>query len=264
MKVFFIVLFLWPAVLLAENPFDGTWITKLETIQLPQQPENYLLQNDDYECSTCIPRIKVKADGKDYAVPGSPYFNTIAVRVMNPNRIEIMEKLKGKTVYSESDTIASDGNTLVQKMTDTAAADREPMMATETLKRLGAGPVGSSPVSGSWQAEKIEGASENGTSVTYRSKGDRFEASNPNGEGYSAKFDGNEYPIHGLPAHNTVSLQRIDSNTIVETDREDGVVHYQVRMTVSPDGKSMQVTELDKERGTQMMYTMEKKRSSDK
>ena len=259
MKVFLAALLLWPAVLLGQSPFDGTWVTKLETIQLPQQPESYLLQKDDYECSTCVPKIKVKADGKDYPVPGSPYFNTIAVRVINPKSIEITEKLAGKTVYSENDTVASDGNTLVEMMVDTAASNGEPMVATETFKRMSAGPTGSSPISGSWQPEKIVGASENGTSVTYRTKGDRLEASNPNGEGYSAKFDGNEYPIHGLPAHNTVSLQRIDANTIVETDREDGVVHYQVRMTVSPDRKTMQVTETDNERGTQMTYTMEKK-----
>jgi len=37
------------------------------------------------------------------------------------------------------------------------------------------------------------------------------------------------------------------------------VIHYQVRMTVSPDGKSMQVTEVDNEKGTQMNYAMEKK-----
>ncbi len=194
MKAFLAVLLLWPAVLLAESPFDGTWVAKLETIQLPQKPEDYSLQNGDYECSTCVPRIKVKADGKDYPVPGSPYFGTIAVRVINPNSVEITEKLAGKTVYSENDTVASDGNTLVQMMIDTAAANGEPMTATETLKRVSAAPAGSSPISGSWQAEKIEGASENGTSVTYRSKGEEFEASNPSGEGYSAKFDGKEYP----------------------------------------------------------------------
>lgn len=259
MKAFLAALLLWPAVLLAQSPFDGTWGTKLDTIQLPQSPESYLLQKDDYECSTCVPHIKVKADGKDYPVAGSPYFSTVAVRVINPNSIEITEKLAGKTVYSENDTVASDGNTLVEMMVDTAAPTGEPMTATETLKRVSAGPVGSTPVSGSWQPQKIEGASENGTSVTYRIKGDRLEASNPNGEGYSAKFDGSEYPIRGLPAHNTVSLQRIDPNTIVETDREDGVVHYQDRMTVSPDGKTMQVTETDNERGTQMTYTMQKK-----
>jgi len=259
MKSSLVVLLLWPAVLLAQGSFDGTWVAKLDTIQFPQRPESYLLQKGSYECSSCVPRIKVKADGKDYPVAGSPYFSTIAVQAMNPNGIEITEKLAQKTVYSEIDTVSSDGNTLVQKITDTAAANGEPVTATETFKRVSPGPAGSSPISGSWQAEKIEGTSENGMSVTYHSTGDGLEASNPSGEGYSAKFDGKDYPIHGEPAHNTVSLQRIDANTIVETDKQDGVTHYQVRMTVPQDGKSMQVTEIDNERGSQMTYTMQKK-----
>ena len=45
----------------------------------------------------------------------------------------------------------------------------------------------------------------------------------------------------------------------METDKQDGVIHYQVRMTVSQDGKLMQVTEIDNERRTQMTYTMQKK-----
>lgn len=259
MKALLAVLLLWPTLLLAQSPFDGTWVAKPDTIQFPQRPESYLLQNGTYECSSCVPRIKVKADGKDYAVAGSPYFSTIAVRVINPNSIEITEKLAQTTVYSEIDTVASDGSTLVQEITDAAAPKGEPVTATETYKRVSPGPAGSSPISGSWQAQKIESASENGMSVSYHSTGDGLEASNPSGEGYSAKFDGKEYPIHGEPAHSTVYLQRIDANTIVETDKQDGAIHYQVRMTVSPDGKSMQVTEIDNERGTQMMYTMQKK-----
>ncbi len=259
MKALLVALMLWPAALLAQSPFDGTWVAKLDTIQFPQQPENYLLQNGEYECSTCVPKIKVKADGEDHMVAGSPYFSTIAVQLVNPNNIQITEKLREKNVYSEIDTVSADGNTLVEKITDTAAPNGEPVTATETYKRVSAGPAGSSPISGSWQAEKIEGASENGMSVTYHSTNDGLEASNPSGEGYSAKFDGKEYPIHGEPAHNTVALQRIDTLTIVETDRQDGVIHYQVRMTISPDRKSMQVTEVDDERGTQMSYAMEKK-----
>ena len=259
MKSFLVALMLWPTALLAQGPFDGIWVAKLDTIQFPQQPETYLLQNGEYECSTCVPKIKVKADGEDHMVAGSPYFSAIAVHVADLNNIQITEKLREKTVYSEIDTVSADGNTLIEKITDTAAPNGEPATATETYKRVNPGPAASSPISGSWQAEKIEGTSENGMSVTYHSTNDGLEASNPSGEGYSAKFDGKEYPIRGEPAHNTVSLQRIDANTIVETDKQDGVIHYQVRMTVSPDGKSMQVTETDNERGAQMNYAMVKK-----
>ncbi len=259
MKIFLVVLLLWPAVLVAQSPFDGTWVTKLDTIQFPNEPENYLLQGGTYECSTCVPRIKLKADGKDYPVAGSPYFSTIAVQVLNDKNVQITEKLADKTVYSEIDTVSPDGNTLVQKITDSAAPNGEPVTATETFRRVGPAPAGSSAISGSWQAQKLEDTSENGMSVTYHSTRDGLQASTPSGEGYSAKFDGKDYPIHGQPGHNTVSLRRINSDTIIETDKQDGAIHYELRMVVSGDGKSMSVVELDHERGTRTEYTMRKK-----
>jgi hypothetical protein len=258
MKSFLIAVLLWPAVLLGQSPIDGTWVVNMDSIQFPQQPETYSLQNGEYQCSTCVPAIKVKADGQDHMVSGSPYFSTIAVRIVNPKSIEITEKLREKTVYLETDTVASDGNTLTEHITDSAALNGSPLTATETFKRVNATQGGSNSIAGSWQPQKIEGSAEKSMSVTYRSQGDRLEASNPSGEGYSAKFDGKEYPIHGEPSHSTVSLQRVDANTIVETDKQDGSIHYQVRMTVSSDGRSMQVTETDNERGVQTSYTMEK------
>jgi hypothetical protein len=55
-----------------------------------------------------------------------------------------------------------------------------------------------------------------------------------------------------------VSLKRVKANTVVEMDKLDGQVHYTLRMTVLPDGKTMRVTEADMERGT-TVYTPEKK-----
>ncbi len=259
MKALFVVLLLWPTVLLAQSPFDGTWVAKLDSVQFPKRPESYSLQNGTYECSTCIPIINVKADGKDYPVAGSPYLSTVAVQVINDHSIQIAEKQADKTVYSETDTVSSDGNDLVERITDSAAANGKPVTAVETYKRVSQGPAGSNPISGSWQAENIEASSQNGISVTYRSIPDGLRASNPSGEGYSAQFDGRDYPIQGEPAHNTVCLKRINANTIVETDKQDGAVHYKLRMAVSRDGRSMKVTETDNERGSQMTYIMDKR-----
>jgi len=258
-KAFFFALLLWPAVLFAQSPFDGTWVVAPDSIQLPKQPEVYLLQNGVYECSSCVPRIKVKADGKAYPVAGSPYFTTIAVQVINDTSVQITEKHANTTVYTETDILSSDGSALVQKVADSAAPNGEPVIATVTYMRLSPGPAGAGSISGSWQAKSFEGASENGTTVTYHSIPDGLEATTPGGEGYSAKFDGKDYPLRGEPAHNTVSLKRVNANTMVEIDKQDGVVHYQVRVAVSRDGKAMSVTEFDNERGTQMTYAMKKR-----
>lgn len=256
MKSLLVVLLLCPASLLAQSAFDGTWKVKLDSVHFPKRADVYLIEDGTYTCDSCVPRLKLKTDGHDHSVAGSTYFDSASVRVVDDRDLEITEKEKGKVVYSENDRLSSDGNVLIEKITDTASPNGEPVTAEETFTRVSAAPAGANAISGGWQVEKV--ASEKGMAVTYHSIPDGLEASNRHGEGYSAKFDGKEYPIQGDPAHNTVSLKRVNAHTILETDREDGAIHYQLRMTVARDGKSMLVQEKDHERGTRLSYVMEK------
>jgi len=73
MKRLFALLLLAPALLFAQSPFDGTWMTKLDTAQFPEKPDSYLLSKGRYECSSCVPKFNVKADGTDQKVTGHPY-----------------------------------------------------------------------------------------------------------------------------------------------------------------------------------------------
>jgi hypothetical protein len=250
-----------PGLVMAQSPFDGTWIAKSEDTQLPQRPEVYSLRDGVYGCQSCMPKIKVSADGKDYPLAGTPYSSTIAVRVMDDHTVQITEKMKDKVVYEELDKASDDGNTLHQDITDMAAPNGEPVKGEEIFQRVGAGTAAADvhAISGSWQAQKIKFNSENGAMVTYHSTGKGLRVSSPGGEGYDAKFDGKEYPVQGDPVHSTVSLRKINDHTIVETDRQDGRVHYILRMSVSPDGKTMKVTEIDQKRGARVAYSLEKK-----
>src|SRR5260370_37787418 len=54
---------------------------------------------------------------------------------------------------------------------------------------------------------------------------------------YSAKFDGKDYPVTGLPYAETVSVKRIDANTIQSTLKKGGQVVMTVTSTVSNYGK---------------------------
>ena len=55
---------------------------------------------------------------------------------------------------------------------------------------------------------------------------------------YEAKFDGKDYPVTGLPYAETVSVKRIDANTIESTMKKGGQVTMTVTSTVSKDGKT--------------------------
>ena len=239
-----------------QSPFDGTWMTKLDTAKFPTKPDKYTLSNNMYECLTCVPKVAVKADGNDQKVTGHPYYDTIAVHVVDASSIEIIQKKDGKTMLTDTETVSADGSTLTDKFTD--QTEDKPVTGEVTSTRVSKGPAGAHAVSGAWHTSKVNSVSDNGLTVTYQATADELKMSDPNGESYDAKFDGKEYPVQGDPGHTMVSLKRINEQTIEETDKHDGKVDSIERMTVSPDGKSINVVINDKRRGTTTSFTMEK------
>ena len=255
-KLFLVLALLAPTMLFAQSPFDGTWMTKLDTAQFSQKPDRYLLNKGMYECSSCVPKYNVKADGTDQKVTGHPYYDTVAVKVVDDHTIEITQKKDGKTMGTDTDSVSSDGKTLTSKFVDQSLD--KPVTGEVTSTRVAKGPSGSHAVSGSWRTEKVNSVSDNGLTVTYQGTADGLKMSDPNGQSYDAKFDGKDYPINGDPGHTMVSLKRIGNDTIEETDKRDGKVVGISKMTVSSDGKWITIVFTDKQRGTTMTFKMEK------
>ncbi len=256
MKKLLALLLLSPAMLFAQSPFDGTWMTKLDTAQFPKKPDSYLLDKGMYECSSCVPKFKVKADGTDQKVTGHPYYDTVAVKVVDDHSVELTEKKDGKTMFTGTDTVSADGTTLTTKFTD--QSEDKPVTGEVTSTRVSKGPEGSHAVSGSWRTQKVNSISDNGLTVTYEGTRDGLKMSDPNGESYDARFDGKDYPVQGDPGHTMVSLKRIGNDTIEETDKRNGKVVGVAKMTVSSDGKWITVEFTNKERGTTTTFKMEK------
>jgi hypothetical protein len=55
---------------------------------------------------------------------------------------------------------------------------------------------------------------------------------------YSAKFDGKDYPTTGIASADTVSMKRIDANTIETMQKKNGKVVMTITTKVSNDGKT--------------------------
>ena len=55
---------------------------------------------------------------------------------------------------------------------------------------------------------------------------------------YSAKFDGKDYPATGVANADSVSVKRIDANTIETVQKKDGKVMMTITSKVSKDGKT--------------------------
>lgn len=72
----------------------------------------------------------------------------------------------------------------------------------------------------------------------------KVEATGTDGEGkpinvqYSAKFDGKDYLATGIANADTVSVKRIDANTVEVMQKKDGKVVMTVTSKVSNDGKT--------------------------
>src|SRR5208282_6430898 len=73
MKRLIVLAMLLPAIALAKSPFDGTWMTKVDSIKISGKPDVYELNNGMYDCSSCVPAYKIKADGSEQPVAGHDY-----------------------------------------------------------------------------------------------------------------------------------------------------------------------------------------------
>lgn len=87
-----LVTFLMPAATIAQDAINGTWKIDLGNAQLPKKPDVYVLKDGMYSCKTCVPPFEVKADGQDQKVTGHPYFDTVAVKVVDDRTVEMSQK----------------------------------------------------------------------------------------------------------------------------------------------------------------------------
>ena len=250
MKQVFLVtlgaLLLTPALLPAQSPFDGTWKVDMSKVDFPKKPDVFLLQNGFYECKTCNPAIKVKADGTDQKVTGHPYFDSIAIKVVSDKEIAETDKKGGKVVSTSTSTVSPDGKTVMFTFTDSSDTNGGPPITGKGESNLVMkGPAGSHAVSGSWRTSKIENMSDNAITWTYKTGGGMLTMTNPTGQSYTAKLDGTDSPMKGDPGVNSVSVKMLGKNMLEETDKRDGKAIGVLKLTISPDGKTAKAAYLD-------------------
>jgi hypothetical protein len=182
----------------------------------------------------------------DHAVTGHPYFDTLAIEVVNDHEIKETDKKDGKVVGTGTTTISQDGNTLNFEFTDSSNTNGgPPVTGSGTETRVANGPAGSNAVSGSWRMNKMDTISDNAISWTYKVDGDALTMTNTTGQSYTAKFNGPEAPMKGDPGTTSVKLKLVGKNTLEETDFRNGKVVGISKMTLAPDGKTAKLVFTD-------------------
>ncbi len=239
---------------LAESPFDGSWKIDMGATKLPDKPDAYVLKDGVYECSTCAPGYKVKADGAFHPAPGHAYYDQVAIKVVDPHTIALSGRKGAKTVFTETSTVSADGQTLTSAFKDMTAANGSVVTGKGTQTRVGKGPAGSHAISGSWRTTSYSGLSENGLLISFKTEGNKISMSTPTGQSYTATFGGPAVPIKGDTGGTFAQVKKVDARTFEETDTQKGKVSSIATVSVSPDGKIMTAVIDDKLHGTKTEY----------
>jgi hypothetical protein len=225
-----------PALCSAQSVFEGTWRPDPQRPSHPQT-ETAVLADGQYECPTCTPPYKVKADGHDHPLQGNPYYDTINIAVIDDHSITKIGKKDGKTSVDSKITVSADGaaKTEVQTIFGTTPF---PMELTIQYSRVSGGKTGSHPVSGGWRMTELD-VTNHAEDTTFKVSGDTLSMTDRMGRSFAAKFDGTPAPYEGSDEFNGVSLKLIDARTIEESDLNDGKVVKISRWALAPDGQTI-------------------------
>jgi hypothetical protein len=255
-KIVIAVALLAPTILCAQSPFDGTWKTDMDKAKFSPKPITFSLSNGMYDCSSCAPKIDVKADGQDQSVTGQAY-DTVAVKELDPHSAQFVYKKNGKTIMEQTRSTSNDGKVLHVKTTSHPPESDKPVLSEAELERIGKAPAGANATSGSWKIKKVR-EEENGLLDTYKGSGNELTYSNPNGETWTAKMDGQDYPVKGSYGSDAVSLKQVGNDSIEVSFKRGGQLIEVDKMTVSPDGKTMTTVAESKLTGRTSTYVAHK------
>ncbi len=232
---------------MSQSVFNGTWKIDMNKVDFSKKPDVFVLMNGMYECKTCTPPYKIKADGTDQAVTGHPYVDTIAIKVVSDHQLSETDKKGGKVVATSTTTISADGKTATFTFSDRSDTNGGPPVTGKGESTLVMkGPAGSHAASGSWRMAKMESLSDNSMSWSYKVNGNEVMMSAPTGQTYTAKVGGPDVPMKGDPGVSSVSLKMMGKNVLIETDKRDGKIISVFTMTVAADGKNAKAVSEDK------------------
>src|SRR5450631_4559866 len=82
----------------AQSAFNGTWTPDPQVFSPTRKPDVIELANGVYDCQSCTPPYKIKADNSDQAVSGNPYYDSLSVKVVDDRTVVKVAKKAARTV----------------------------------------------------------------------------------------------------------------------------------------------------------------------
>jgi hypothetical protein len=179
---------------------------------------------------------KFKVDGKDCP---SFFGQTAAWKQLDANTWQIVEKLNGKVLTTDTDTLSADGKILTYNAKG-AKENGGAMDETIVFNRVSGGPG----LAGKWKAKNFKSSSPETMELA---------ASGDDGLKLTvldfnltcdAKFDGKDYPCTGptIAQGWTLAVKKSGAQVIDTVYKMNGKPLYQMTLTVSADGKTLTET----------------------
>ena len=238
----------------AANGIDGTWKVDMATVQVDARPDQFMLKDGKFSCSTCTPALEVAADGAFHPVSGRAYSDSMAIKVDDDHNVTQTAK-KGDRVTNETRyAVSDDGKSLKVSFNDTSGD--KPVTGSLSETRVGEAPAGAHALSGSWKMAQYDNVSDEGTTVTYKLDGDTLHMTTPAGQSYDAKTDGTDADVKGDIGGTKVSVTRTGDKSYKETNKRDGKVISTTEYAV--DGDTVHVVGHDERDGSTIKYDMKR------
>ena len=243
-KVLLVLGLCLPACAFAQTPFDGDWKIDVTSIDHPAKPVTYEFRDGKYECKTCAAKIHVKTDGKDQKVEGSPYIDTLAVKIIDKSNLEMTAKKGGKVVGKRKVAVSVDTNSM-QVSYENTWPNGETVKGATAYHRTAYDKTAPHLMSGSWKALKEERVTDNGLKFSYKSEGKMLSMTKATGVSYKAEIGGADTAVTGDPAYTHVAVKAPKKNSLEETYKRDGKTVFVTKIDTMADGKRLRVDWID-------------------
>lgn len=237
---------------------NGTWKVDLASLKFEQKPNEFLLKDGTYSCSTCIPPLTAPADGQFHPVTDRPYYDSLQIKAVDDRTVEFHRKKGDKEVSSTVFQLSEDGKTMTTKFVDATTPNSPPIEGTATSTRAGPAPAGAHAISGQWMPDKFADYSQAALDMVYKISGNTVTQSSQ-GQGYTAELGGPAVAVQNDPGGTMVAIAREGANGLRETYTRDGKEIGLSTIVPSPDGKSFAFTSVDPRDQSKVTWVANKK-----
>ena len=209
----------------------GTWKWDAASSEAENADLTAVLAEGEYTCESCIPPYTIPADG-DWHDIEQPGISSTMVKIVDDRTIEYAYRFEDTEIRRGTWMVEEDGKTMKLERVDLAGA--EPVTTVIVFNRNAEGPEDAHAVSGTWQPEGIESASEAALISEYTIDGDSVTYVGNDGR-YTAILGGEPVAVEGSTDGTMVAIEQTGPNTYKETYTFDGEVVSTLDMTVDGD-----------------------------